>query len=159
LTATASYVESASDGYTDRYGFAAHGLSAGTPHGVIIEKLARKSGAGAINVALLVKRDGVVAEGLPANVPGGYTVFHHHFAEKPGGGNWSLSDTMPRLSASRCPEWQAFARRRPASPSPTPGCGRCRWCAVQTTVALLYDPSPPPRGGGARISMLCQIIG
>jgi hypothetical protein len=26
-------------------------------------------------------------------------------------------------------------------------------------VAVLYDPSPPPGGGGASVSMLCQIIG
>ena len=30
--------------------------------------------------------------------------------------------------------------------------------AAQTTVAVLYDPSPPG-GGGASVSMLCQIIG
>jgi hypothetical protein len=26
-------------------------------------------------------------------------------------------------------------------------------------VAVLYDPSPPPGGGGTSVSMLCQIIG
>jgi hypothetical protein len=84
LTATASYVESASDGYTDRYGFAAHGLSAGTPHGVIIEKLAGKPGAGAINVALLAKRNGVVAEGLACQRSGRLHGFSSSFRGKAG---------------------------------------------------------------------------
>jgi hypothetical protein len=31
--------------------------------------------------------------------------------------------------------------------------------AAQTTTLVAYDLTPPPGGGGAGVSMLCQIIG
>jgi hypothetical protein len=90
--ATSDYVESGTDGHIDRYGFADHGLTNVTPHGVIVETVAVNPGAGAINVALVAELSSTVAESPVVDVPGGNKTFQWHFPAKPGGGSWSLSD-------------------------------------------------------------------
>jgi hypothetical protein len=92
LAATAGYVESGTDGHSDRYGFAAHGLSDVTPTGVIVETLASNPGAGAINVKMLAELSATEIESAARDVPGGYTILHGAFPTKPGGGAWSLAD-------------------------------------------------------------------
>lgn len=89
---TSDHVESGTDGHSDRYGFAAHGLTEGTPHGVIVETVASNPGAGAINVVMVAESDAVVADGVAKDVPGSSTVFQHHFPARPGGGAWSFAD-------------------------------------------------------------------
>jgi hypothetical protein len=90
--ATSDYVESGTDGHIDRYGFADHGLTGVTPHGVIVETVAVNLGAGAINVALVAELSGTLAESPPVDLPGANKTYQWHFGAKPGGGSWSLSD-------------------------------------------------------------------
>ena len=72
LAATAGYVESGTDGHSDRYGFAAHGLSDLTPTGVIVETLASNPGAGTINVQMVAELGATVIESAAKDVPGGW---------------------------------------------------------------------------------------
>jgi hypothetical protein len=92
LAATAGYVESGTGGHSDRYRFAAHGLSAVTPRGVIVETLASNPGAGAISVKAIAELGTTVIESAPKDVPGGYTIHHDAFPTRPGGGGWTLAD-------------------------------------------------------------------
>jgi hypothetical protein len=87
-----SYVESATDGHTDRYGFGTSGLVDVTIKEVIVEANVANPGAGSINAKIVAELDATIAESAPITVPGLASPRQACFPAKPGGGAWSIAD-------------------------------------------------------------------
>jgi hypothetical protein len=89
---TASYVESETDGNTDRYGFAASGLADVAIRGVIVEANIINPGAGSIGCKMVAELAATIGESAAIAVPGGASPRQASFPAKPGGGAWSIAD-------------------------------------------------------------------